>query len=141
MFTVYSLALKPVFLHFSKCFEFLPSMPRRHNNPPPPRIYSINKEELLMISIPEKTSIQESYSPQRIYGIVRKPAKDLWDCPCLGLFSPCLGVICVVGVSPGLSFAIDRPKWNIGFLSASVLKCGRITLKNSYFAGYFSPCC
>ena len=31
----------------------------------------------------------------------------------------------VVGVSPGLSFAIDRAKWKIGFLSASVLICGR----------------
>ena len=91
-------------------------------------------------------------SLQRVSGITRKqPAKGLWDypqaahkgslglpasrkvCPkgfsCLGHFSPCLGVICVIGVSSGLSFAIDHAKWNIDFLSTSVLICRRNTLR------------
>ena len=40
-----------------------------------------------------------------------------------------VGVICVFGVSPGLSFGIDRAKWNIGLLSTSVMVSERNTLK------------
>ena len=77
----------------------------------------------------------ESFSPQRISGIAREPEsvpeiKKLKGFLCLGHFSPRLGVSCVVRVSPGLSFAIDHSKWNIGFLfAASVFICGRNTLR------------
>ena len=58
----------------------------------------------------------ESFSPQRIFGT----AASRKVCPKGFWF---LGVVCVVGVSPGLPFAIDRAKWNIGFPSTFVLIC------------------
>ena len=118
--------------------------PRSHNGIT--RHVDIARKEKLLMGLPAS-------SPQRVSGIakVKQPTKGLWDypqaarkgslglpasrkvCPkgfsCLGHFSPFLGVICVIGVSSGLSFAIDHAKWNIDFLSTSVLICRRNTLR------------
>ena len=99
----------------------------------PPRRYS-KKEKCIQYT--RKNLDSESFSPQRISGIaVIQPAKDLWDCPQARKGSPglpwCLSLSDSLRLQSRrhLSFAIDHAKWNIGFLSASVLICGRNTLR------------